>query len=63
MEWDLFKRTYPYVCDSCGYFHWEKKLFCEGCGSKNTVRKITKKDWKRYKLNETLAIKNASISG
>jgi hypothetical protein len=61
-EWKLFKKTYPYVCDKCGYFNWEKNPTCEGCGSKNTIRKTIKKDWQKYKLLEKTALKSHSIS-
>lgn len=47
IDWKLFKRTYPYICDECGYLHWDYRTICEGCGSKNTLRKISKKDWKK----------------
>ncbi|NVM34128.1 MAG: hypothetical protein HWN81_00945 [Candidatus Lokiarchaeota archaeon] len=57
----MFKKTYPYVCDKCGYFHYEQRTFCEGCGSKNTVRKISKKDWKKPKLMDQIEIKSSPV--
>ena len=46
VKWDLFKLSYPFVCDECGYFLWEMREICEGCGSKNTLRRTTRKDHK-----------------
>lgn len=61
MDWRLFKKTYPYVCNKCGYFHWEMKLICEGCGNRNTLRKTSKKDWTRYRTTEKVYLASSSI--
>ena len=47
-------RAYKYVCDKCGYFEWENRTNCEGCGRNNTLRKVTKKDWKKIQLSEEI---------
>ncbi|MFX1532517.1 MAG: zinc ribbon domain-containing protein [Promethearchaeota archaeon] len=47
-------KTYPYVCDKCGYFQWDRKSVCEGCGSTNTIRKTTKRDWKKFYLHQNI---------
>ncbi|MFX1327469.1 MAG: zinc ribbon domain-containing protein [Promethearchaeota archaeon] len=46
--------SYPYVCDKCGHFQYENIPYCERCGSKNTLRNITKKDWKKHNLIEEI---------
>lgn len=54
LDWKLFKASYPYICDKCGYLHWKLDNTCEGCGASNTIRKITKKDWKNaHIVNKT----------
>ncbi|GAH84244.1 unnamed protein product, partial [marine sediment metagenome] len=40
---------------------WEYSTKCEGCGSENTVRKITKKDWKKAKLMDKMEIKSSPV--
>ncbi|MFX1379586.1 MAG: hypothetical protein ACFFA4_10895 [Promethearchaeota archaeon] len=61
LDWKLFKKTYPYICDKCGYLQWNKKSICEGCGSRNSLRKISKKDWKKNYLVGTTKTEKASI--
>lgn len=46
MTWRDFRAAYDFICNSCGYYLWEKKKICEQCGSKNTIRHIRKKDYK-----------------
>lgn len=53
MDPKLFKKTYPYVCDSCGEFTHTLTEYCEKCGEKNSLRKATKKDYK-----EIIEVKN-----
>ena len=36
------------------------KTICEGCGSNKTVRKISKKDWKKHYLIDNLQVKNSA---
>lgn len=42
----LFKKTYPFICGSCGEFTHTKHEFCDKCGEKNSLRKAEKKDYK-----------------
>lgn len=49
MDDKLFKKTYPYVCDSCGEFTHTLTEYCEKCGEKDSLRKATKQDYKKAK--------------
>ncbi|MFX0036763.1 MAG: hypothetical protein ACFE9I_14125 [Candidatus Hermodarchaeota archaeon] len=53
--------SYPYICDICGHFQYENIPYCEACGRENTLRNITKKDWKKHNLIEEMEIENSSI--
>jgi len=44
----LFKRTFPYVCGSCGEFSHTEMQFCDKCGAES-LRKATKTDYKNHK--------------
>ena len=46
MDSNLFKKTYQYVCDSCGEFTHTLTEFCEKCGEKS-LRKAKKDDYKK----------------
>ena len=58
---DEADKTEVHVCEKCGYFHWDFQTDCEGCGSKNTIRKVSKKDWKRAKSIDKIKIKSTSV--
>ena len=49
IEWKIFKRSFPFICDSCKATHWEKRNVCEGCGRTLTIRETTKNDYKEWK--------------
>lgn len=46
ISWKLWKMTYPYVCDACGSFLYEKRDMCEYCGKIGKIREIKKKDYR-----------------
>ena len=46
IEWKLYKRAFPFICDSCKAGLWEMRETCEACGTKLTIRPMTKKDYK-----------------
>ena len=48
MDSKLFKKTYQFVCGSCGEFTHTLTEFCEKCGEKS-LRKATNADYKKYK--------------
>ena len=48
MDKKLFKTTYPFVCSKCGEFDYRKCLYCNTCGSYNTIRKAKKVDYKKH---------------
>ena len=50
IKWKLWKRTYPYICGVCTEPHSEMGEICESCGTKNSLRKVYKKDYKIRKL-------------
>jgi len=64
MDQKLFKKTYPYVCSSCGKFTHTESEYCESCGKKNVIVKATKEDFKKaksgapYHLNFSKRLKN-----
>ena len=45
VSWKLFKRSFPFICDSCKTTHWEMREYCEGCGKKGTIRETLKVDY------------------
>lgn len=49
IDWKLWSKSYPYICDECEYKLWEYKEICEGCGAMLSVRKTTKDDYKKWK--------------
>lgn len=49
MDSNLFKKTYRYVCSSCGEFTHTLTEYCEKCGEKDSLRKATKEDYKKLK--------------
>jgi hypothetical protein len=61
LDWKLFKITYPYICDKCGYLQWKKRYICEGCGARNSLRKTSRSDWKKFYLVGTIDAEKASI--
>lgn len=52
ISWDLWKKTYPYICDKCNFLSWEYRKLCEGCGDINSMRKTKKNDYKNALLNQ-----------
>jgi uncharacterized OB-fold protein len=48
MDKKLFKKTYKYICSSCGKFLHTFREYCEFCGEKDTVREATKEDFKKH---------------
>jgi len=46
IKWGFFQKSSPFICTNCGHFLWEMRKICESCGSENTLRKTTKKDYK-----------------
>lgn len=46
ITWYYWSTAFPYICDKCGALLWEHRKICERCGSENTLRKTTKKDYK-----------------
>jgi len=48
MDSKLFKKTYQYVCGSCGEFTHTLTEFCEKCGEKS-LKKAKKADYKKLK--------------
>jgi len=46
IKWEYFQRSFPFICENCDEFTWEMRVICENCGSENTLRRITKKDYK-----------------
>jgi len=49
MDSKLFKKTYRYVCNSCGEFSHTLADYCEKCGGKDSLRKAIKEDYKKLK--------------
>ena len=38
VDWKTFKRSCPFICNSCKTTHWEKRNVCEECGLEGTLR-------------------------
>ncbi|MHA2038046.1 MAG: hypothetical protein ACW98X_16545 [Promethearchaeota archaeon] len=47
MDTKLFKKTYPFVCGSCGEFAHTLHEYCDKCGEMNSLRKAGKADYKK----------------
>ncbi|MFX1401951.1 MAG: hypothetical protein ACFE8V_11990 [Promethearchaeota archaeon] len=43
-----FQLTNPYFCESCSNYTIHLMKHCENCGAENSLRNITKKDYKQY---------------
>lgn len=43
-----FQLTNPYFCESCSNYTSHLMKHCENCGAENSLRDITKKDYKQY---------------
>lgn len=60
VNWNLWKMTFPFKCSKCGHLSnnarhvgSENPIYCEGCGSENTMIETTKEDYKEiYKKNK-----------
>ena len=50
MDQKLYKKTYPYICSSCGKFTHTEREYCESCGTKNTIIKAKKQDYVKGKI-------------
>ncbi|MFX1456571.1 MAG: hypothetical protein ACFFDB_14440 [Promethearchaeota archaeon] len=49
MDIKLFKKTYPFICASCGEFAHTEQKFCDKCGAEDSLRKAEKADYKKRK--------------
>ncbi len=49
ISWGYFKESFPYICNECESVLYEKRVICEKCGKHNTLRPVTKKDYKKWK--------------
>ena len=38
--------SYPFICSICKAGLWEMREICENCGAEETIRPMTKKDYK-----------------
>ncbi len=47
IKWVYYMKAFPYTCDKCLRTCYELREICEWCGEKNTLKKTTKKDFKR----------------
>ena len=45
-----FQKAFPYICNDCGEFTYNKLELCEKCGAKNSVRKAMDEDYTKYFL-------------
>jgi len=50
INYKLWKKSFPYICECCGKPHGIKREFCESCGCKNALRGVIKKDYKIRRL-------------
>jgi uncharacterized OB-fold protein len=48
MDKKLFKKTYKYICSSCGEFSHSPRDYCETCGKEGSIREATKGDYEKY---------------
>ena len=55
MDKKSFIKTYKFVCTECGEFWDIFREYCEKCGSKDSVRKATKDDYKKREENSLKA--------
>jgi len=51
VKWSYFRDVNKFICIKCDGLMWEFREICERCGEKNTLRKITKYDFKKWKAN------------
>ncbi|MBY9018099.1 MAG: hypothetical protein KGD66_04630 [Candidatus Lokiarchaeota archaeon] len=49
MDLKLYKKTYPYICSSCGEFAHTLREYCEICGKKDSIVNAKKQDYKNAK--------------
>ena len=49
VSWNLWKESYPFICNRCGGLLWEYREICEKCGIENSIRKTRKNDYKEWK--------------
>ena len=50
MSYKLWKKSFPYICSGCGAFLHAFAEICERCGKEDSLRAITKLDYKtKYK--------------
>ena len=50
MDQKLFKKTYIYICSSCGIFSHTKREYCEGCGMQGSIGDASKQDYRNAKV-------------
>ncbi|MFX1324963.1 MAG: hypothetical protein ACFE8N_08395 [Promethearchaeota archaeon] len=48
MDNKLFRKTYPFICSSCGEFAHTKQEYCDMCGGHNSLREAAKEDYKNH---------------
>lgn len=46
VSYNIFKKSFPYICAECKSLLHEYVEICEHCGRKDTLKRITKKDYK-----------------
>lgn len=46
VNYKLFKKSFMYICTNCNSLLHEYAEICERCGKKDTLKKVTKKDYK-----------------
>lgn len=49
INWKLFSKTFPFICDGCKTLHHENRVYCEKCGKEGKLRKTLKIDYKLKK--------------
>ncbi|MFX1313250.1 MAG: hypothetical protein ACFFHD_11645 [Promethearchaeota archaeon] len=48
VKWKTLRDSFPYLCIYCGEFSNSEKEYCEKCGKKNSLRKITREDYENH---------------
>ena len=50
MDQKLYKKTYPYICSSCGKFTHTLRDYCESCGKQGAIVDAKKEDYKKANI-------------
>lgn len=50
MDQKLYRKTYAYICSSCGIFINMKREYCESCGMKDSIVEASKQDYKKAEV-------------